>query len=656
MNMKSRLPSIQLFVFFLAIIITSPVYAATIQIMPLGDSITAGSSSGVNPDLPENDISYRETLHDLLVAAGYDVAFVGSQTYGSAVFADYRNEGHPGYTAAQLIDDGSGGGIYTWLTDNPANVVLLHIGTNDLNVLPPADVVTDVSSLLDTIDQWATDHSVKITVILARIINRQDYLCPNSSTTTTYNDDLNAMAQTRIDSGDRIKVVDMECGAGIDYRLIPDGDMDNLEHPYSTGYDKMAQVWFAGYQAIQPVANAGADQDVQSADVVTLDGSNSSDHFGDALSYQWTQTQGTTVTLSNSQSAKPTFTAPYVGSGGETLTFQLTVTDPTGLVATATTSVSVVYPGQPVADAGPDQTVNENQLVTLDGSGSHDPDNDPLTYSWEQKASDPIQVTLSNPTAVHPSFTAPSGLSQNTALTFNLVVNDGHVDSPVDSVVITVTARIPVADAGPDQTVNENQLVTLDGSGSHDPDNDPLTYSWEQKASDPTQVTLSNPTAVHPSFTAPSGLSQNTALTFDLVVNNGRVDSAADSVVITVTVPSSGGGGGGGGCFISTAAHGSLLEPHLNILREFRDRFLLDNRIGNDFVNFYYKYSPPIAHVIARHGIPRAAVRLSLFPLVGISWLALHVGPVPALTLMGIMCFLAILMLRTLPWRMRRRQ
>jgi hypothetical protein len=88
---------------------------------------------------------------------------------------------------------------------------------------------------------------------LALIINRLDYSCFDPSTTTTFNDDLYDMAQDRIDSGDRIEIVDMEYGADIDYREQPTGDMNNDLHPWATGYEKMADVWFSGLQAILSV-------------------------------------------------------------------------------------------------------------------------------------------------------------------------------------------------------------------------------------------------------------------------------------------------------------------------------------------------------------------------------------------------------------------
>ena len=93
-------------------------------------------------------------------------------------------------------------------------------------------------------------------------------------------------------------------------------------------------------------------------------------------------------------------------------------------------------------------------------------------------------------------------------------------------------------------------------------------------------------------------------------------------------------GGGGGGCFIATAAYGSMMEPHVKILRNFRDRFLLHNSMGKGFVGLYYAYSPPIADFIENHDSLKAMVRISLLPIVGVSWVALNLGPSATVTLL----------------------
>jgi len=68
----------------------------------------------------------------------------------------------------------------------------------------------------------------------------------------------------------------------------------------------------------------------------------------------------------------------------------------------------------------------------------------------------------------------------------------------------------------------------------------------------------------------------------------------------------------GGGCFIATAAFGSYLEPHVKVLRDFRDRYLLTNSLGQAFVSFYYRHSPPIADVIREHASLRYATRFGV--------------------------------------------
>jgi hypothetical protein len=89
-----------------------------------------------------------------------------------------------------------------------------------------------------------------------------------------------------------------------------------------------------------------------------------------------------------------------------------------------------------------------------------------------------------------------------------------------------------------------------------------------------------------------------------------------DPVVVGSVASGSANSGGGGGCFIATAAYGSSLDPHINVLRDFRDRYLLTNSLGQAFVSGYYRYSPPVAAFIEKHETVKTAARWALAPVV----------------------------------------
>ena len=102
------------------------------------------------------------------------------------------------------------------------------------------------------------------------------------------------------------------------------------------------------------------------------------------------------------------------------------------------------------------------------------------------------------------------------------------------------------------------------------------------------------------------------------------------------------GGSGGGGCFIASAAFGSYLEPHVEVLRDFRDNYLLTNGPGTVFVKLYYRTSPPIADYISRHDYLKVAVRLLLTPVVyGVRY------PKMVLTSFAVLIVSALFLLKT---------
>ncbi len=230
-----------------------------LRVLPLGNSITRGSMC-LNGDINDctnglqdsKAIGYRNRLYNLLSNSGYYIDFVGGNKYGYTIMSDPDNAGFSGIKDQQLadvIETGSTTAPWGQVTPGPyldyypADIVLLHIGTND--VLALEYDINNVSRLLDAIDDYEVASGKPVLVFLAKIISPANYSCNAHPGTATYNSRLYTMAQNRINNGDKLVWVDMHCGAGINYYT----DMVDQAHPNQTGYDKMADKWFAAIDA-----------------------------------------------------------------------------------------------------------------------------------------------------------------------------------------------------------------------------------------------------------------------------------------------------------------------------------------------------------------------------------------------------------------------
>ena len=224
----------------------------------------------------------------------------------------------------------------------------------------------------------------------------------------------------------------------------------------SLSYDKNIRIGMAPPPNDPPTVDAGAKQTVQEGDAVTLEGT-ATDREGDSLTYMWTHDSGLPIALADDMSLSTTFTAPALAAD-TTITFTLTVSD--GINADVTDQVIIVVANNdpPTVNAGIDQTVQEGDAVTLEGTAT-DREGDSLTYMWTHDSGLPI--ALADDMSLSTTFTAPA-LAADTTITFTLTVSDGINADVTDQVKVAVTGT-----ATP--LVRGTVFSDADGDGIQDP-------------------------------------------------------------------------------------------------------------------------------------------------------------------------------------------
>jgi len=194
--------------------------------MPLGNSITMGISS----NYPYT--GYRDDLYNLLINDGLNVDFVGSLQNGDPFQFDVDHEGHPGWMAQDINAN-----INVWLNDSSPNVVLLHIGTNDISGNESnQDNINEIESIINKI----YNYNSQTTILLCSIIPRKD---DKNNKTIELNVLINQLVNQKIGEGYNIYYVDQYSAFTSNVNWQNEYMSDYL-HPNDDGYYLMAVTFF----------------------------------------------------------------------------------------------------------------------------------------------------------------------------------------------------------------------------------------------------------------------------------------------------------------------------------------------------------------------------------------------------------------------------
>lgn len=270
-----------------------------------------------------------------------------------------------------------------------------------------------------------------------------------------------------------------------------------------------------------PVANAGQDLVVDIGSIVTLDGSLSNDPEGDKITHLWRQINGENVILTGITTANPSFLASKVGE----YVFELTVIDSNGKSSSDQVKVTVLNGENqnPVALFNIPAEARTGTIVQFDASPSTD-DGKIVEYKWETDGKTLFGKITSYVFTVAKEFIV------------KLTVTDDKGASSTLEKVINIRDNVypgensaPIANAGLDQSVKINSVVTLDGSLSYDPDGDELSYSWAQMEG--SLISLEDSATKNPRFTPELPGRYKFSLT---VIDENGASSTPDEVIVVV--------------------------------------------------------------------------------------------------------------------------
>ena len=186
-------------------------------------------------------------------------------------------------------------------------------------------------------------------------------------------------------------------------------------------------------------------------------------------------------------------------------------------------------PEPPRADAGPDQEIGYEKLVTIDGSSSYNPNDIIESYEWYD-----LSETINIEDNTKPMFTFKTPIEDKIIQFVLIVKGPGNIiDEDTISVNVYNKNIFPISDAGPDLTVDISEPILLDGSKSNDPDGEIKSYKWRQISGEKTSSKNWNQSVINVSTIS----TFEDTLSFELTVED-KYNSDIDTVnVFVIDIP-----------------------------------------------------------------------------------------------------------------------
>jgi lysophospholipase L1-like esterase len=395
--------------------VARPALSATtpIRIMPLGDSITGGPGC------------WRALLWDRLQRNGFtNTDFVGTLPGGGCNIAswDGDNEGHGGFLATGIANQNQ---LPGWLSATHPDIVLMHLGTNDIwNNVPTASILTAFGTLVD--QMRASNPATKI--LLAQIIPMTPSGCTWCPTgVAALNSAIPGFAASKSTAASPITVVDQFTG----FDSVADTSGDGV-HPDDSGFQKISDRWYPALTPLlgaapppadtqAPTVPSGLTANVTCTLTVTLSWTASTDNIGVTGYDVYRAPPGGTFT-----SAGTSTTTSFTQANGAGSQYQVRARDAAGNTSAFTAPVSALPPPCPTSPPPSTPPPADTQAPTVPGTPTTSTACGSVTLTWAA-STDNVRVTgydiwrapgtsggtfVSYGTSTTTSFTA-NGVGQN---------------------------------------------------------------------------------------------------------------------------------------------------------------------------------------------------------------------------------------------------